>query len=344
LQIVTGANLHVYADALKAHIISDKTKTLREAAVGEIRKASNPDDIGIELARKIHDLNERYQPSENKYRLGEAAIQLLTRIEAGEKPSGLIHTGIGSVDRLCGGLLPGEYVVVAGRPSAGKTTFALNCAANVARSHIRVGFISLEMSGAPISSKIVSMVSGCNTKQALRDPSEIPEYLRAQLLECAGQVASLCNAFDFYDYNDLQSEIAAVCRVMRQAVKNGAKLLVLDYLQLIECDGENRQQQVSRISRTIKGQLARLGVPGLILCQLSRANEQENRPPRMSDLRESGAIEQDADLIWFLHNEGALDRTIRNIRFIQAKGRMSGVGCALLAYNVDSQKFYEVEQ
>ena len=339
----TGGNLHYFADCLKEIIVHERSENIRLQATVRIKAGEDLETVGIELSGKIAELKNRYLPSEKKFKLGQSCIELLEDIEAGKKPDGMIFTGIPPVDELSGGLIPGDYVALAGRPSSGKTTFALNAAV---KCGLKTGLISLEMKAKPIASKIISMASLFNTKTALRNPNKLSMTEKEGILGATSKTLEIASRIELYDVEDISSQLDQVTQTMRQMVKNGCKLIVLDYLQLVEAEGENRQAQVSKISRTIKGLLGRLNVPGIILCQLSRDNEKENRAPRMSDLRESGAIEQDADLIWFLHRDqkSSMSDKIREIRFIQAKGRLSGVGCCQLAYNLDSQTFYGMEK
>ena len=336
-------NLRFYSDSLKEILVAEKIEKIKYESSTRIKDGDDPEKVGAEAAKSIAETQSRYTPKKSNFSLLEACCSFLDELEKGTQNQKSIKTGIFGVDELSGGIMPGEYVILAGRPSSGKTTFALNAAV---RSGVKVGFISLEMNRKQISSKIISMASLTNTKWALRDPSRLKPQEKHDILNSIPDTLKMAERFEFYDTQEIDAALETIIMVMRWCAKAGCELIVLDYLQLVCVSGETREREIGKISQAIKYALGKLKMPGIILSQLSRGNEKENRPPKMSDLRDSGSLEQDADIIWFLHSEKGTDarNKIRKIQFYQAKGRLSGIGFCNLAYHLNSQRFYDLEE
>jgi replicative DNA helicase len=229
----------------------------------------------------------------------------MERIDArlrGEHIQDGIDTDFVDLDRLCGGLHNGELVILAARPSMGKTAFALNIAENVAvKGHVPVLFVSLEMSSSELGRRLLSSHAKVNGHR-FRSDSLTNEDIQ-KLLAASGALSSAPLVVDATPSRTV-SEIAAVARRMKR--RQGLGLVAIDYLQLIEPDNpkDNRQEQVARIARRLKHLARELRVPVLCLAQLNRqAEEGRGNKPRLSHLRESGAIEQDADVVMFVHRE-----------------------------------------
>jgi replicative DNA helicase len=215
---------------------------------------------------------------------------------------GGIETGFRELDSLTGGLHDSELIILAGRPSMGKTAFALNIAENVAIDlGIPALFVSLEMSSLELADRLLCSRAHVDSRP-LRN-GHISQDDRRKLVEKAGEISQAPLFVDDSPSRNM-TEIAATARRLKRKQKLG--LVVIDYLQLIDADNpkDQRQEQVARIARRLKGMARELGIPVLCLAQLNRQAEvaKENRP-RLSHLRESGAIEQDADLVMFVHRD-----------------------------------------
>tara|TARA_R110002020_G_scaffold265840_7_gene480676 strand:+ start:10346 stop:11704 length:1359 start_codon:yes stop_codon:yes gene_type:complete len=207
-----------------------------------------------------------------------------------------VQTGFLALDRLTSGFQKGDMVVLAARPSMGKTSLAMNIAeyASVDKG-VPVGILSLEMGEVSLVKRMLSSRSNVDGHNLLT--GHLTERDIVNLTQTAGVVAKA--PIHINDSAALSvHEMSAACR--RMVLKHGVKLLVIDYIQLLRAKAENRVQEVGRISSAIKASAKELGVPILALSQLSRSVETQDRPPRLSDLRDSGAIEQDADLVLFL--------------------------------------------
>ncbi len=206
------------------------------------------------------------------------------------------------IDRLTSGFQKGDLIILAARPSVGKTAFALNIATNVAfQNKEAVAVFSLEMSAEQLITRSIAAMGGINSDQ-LRSGEIIKTNINKY--HAAAERVSQCNLYIDDTPGIKINEIIAKCRRLKQ--EHGLCLIVIDYLQLIVGTGksDSRQQEVSDISRQLKSLARELEVPLIALSQLSRSVEKrEDKRPLMSDLRESGAIEQDADIIAFLYRE-----------------------------------------
>jgi len=218
-----------------------------------------------------------------------------------------VGTGFTDLDRMTSGLHPGEMVVIAARPSMGKTSLAMNIAEHVAiEQKLPVGVFSLEMTSESLVLRMLCSRSRVN----LRSVREgfLAERDFPKLTGAAGKLA---NAPLFIDDSSGLSILQLRAKARRMAQQYGIKLFVIDYLQLLHSTArraENRQQEIADISNGIKSLAKELSVPVIVLSQLNRELEKDkNRKPRMSDLRESGAIEQDADVVGLLYKPSSGD-------------------------------------
>jgi replicative DNA helicase len=272
----------------------------------------------------------------------------MDRMEArmrGEHTSGGVDTGFRDMDALTGGLHDSELVILAARPSMGKTAFAMNIAEHVSvRLKVPVLFVSLEMSSLELADRMLCSVARVNGHR-LRNGT-ISREDRQRLVETAGEISQ---APLFVDDSPSRTvtEIAAAARRIRRR-ESGLGLVVIDYLQLIEPDNmkDPRQEQVARIARRLKGLARELKLPVLCLAQLNRqAEDSKDHIPRLSHLRESGAIEQDADVVMFVHREEYYHRGEEKEAYagqaeiIIAKQRNGPVGQVPLQWQKDFTRF-----
>jgi len=210
-----------------------------------------------------------------------------------------ISTGYGELDKLLSGLQPSELIILAARPSQGKTALALNMAENIAiRGGLPVAVFSLEMSKESLLQRLVASVAQVDAHKFRSGHLSREDWRR--MTEGLGQISSAPLWID--DAGSISVlEIGAKARRLKR--DKGLSLLIVDYLQLITARGRfnSRQEEVASISRALKGLAKELQIPVLVLSQLTRAPEREERGPQLSDLRESGAIEQDADVVMFIY-------------------------------------------
>ena len=213
-----------------------------------------------------------------------------------------VPTGFGDLDRLTAGFQPSDLIILAARPSMGKTTFALNIAEHVAVNlKIPVVVFSLEMSKEQLAMKLLCSEAGVDNQRIRTGNLQEEDWPR--LSHALGR---LSESTMFIDDSPGLSVLDVRAKARRIKSEYGLGLIVIDYLQLMQGPKriENRQQEVSEISRGLKALARELSVPVIALSQLSRAVEQrQNKRPALSDLRESGSLEQDADLVCFLYRE-----------------------------------------
>ena len=270
--------------------------------------------------------------------------------EAGGVAAG-VPTGYPSLDRMLMGLREGQMVIIGARPAVGKTSFALNLALNAASEGYTVAFFSLEMSGKEIAQRFIcahAQVSMSNFRTGKISPQEWANI---------GQAAEDLSRLDILIDDTPGITVTEIRAKARRMLHNKEKaIIILDYLQLVSPPAgrraESRTVEVSEMSRALKIMAKELAVPVISLSQLSRAVESRTgKRPQLSDLRESGSIEQDADIVMFLDrssNEqeaGREDRPPEGItRIIVAKNRSGPIGDVDLVFLAASTKFYELNE
>lgn len=260
-----------------------------------------------------------------------------------------ITTGYRDLDSILGGLQRSDLIIVAARPSVGKTAFALNVAQNVAvRTNETVAVFSLEMSAEQLVTRMVSAEGNLEASKMRMGDLGTEDW--SKLATAAGVLGGTNIVIDDspgITVHDIRSK----CRRLKK--QEGLGLIVIDYLQLITGSGkgrgaENRQQEVSEISRTLKHLARELDVPVIALSQLSRGVEQrQDKRPMMSDLRESGSIEQDADIVAFLYRDDYYDKETEKkniIEIIIAKQRNGPVGTVELVFLKQFNKFADYDR
>lgn len=261
-----------------------------------------------------------------------------------------LHTGFIDLDSITGGLQRSDLIIVAARPSVGKTAFALNITQNVAKNtKDAVALFSLEMSDGQFAQRLVSSEGNVDASSIRMGDIQDEDWIK--MTEAIGTLAET----NIYVDDSAGITIQDICSKCRRLNKEqGLAMIVIDYLQLIEVAGgrgkasENRQQEVSMISRTLKHLARELDVPVIALSQLSRAVEQrQDKRPMMSDLRESGSIEQDADIVAFLYRDDYYNQESekRNIiEIIIGKQRNGPVGTVELVFLKQFNKFVNYER
>ncbi|QRI44043.1 replicative DNA helicase [Mycoplasma phage sp.] len=228
-----------------------------------------------------------------------------------------VPTGYDALDKNTQGFKGGELIIIAARPAMGKTAFALNIATNAARVGKKVAFFSLEMSEFQLMSRIYSAITEIDASKLKR-----PQFIsNEELRSIVSAKQNVIDKISLFIDDSTSSKLEDIVFKARKVKKTtGLDLIIVDYLQLIsdETKGQNRQNEVAKISRTLK-QLAReLDVPVIALSQLSRSVEsREDKRPLLSDLRESGAIEQDADMVVFIYRDDYYNKNKKNSSFEQ---------------------------
>lgn len=308
--VPTAANAGYYAKIVEG---KSMLRRLISTATNIITQANNGDDDVPSLLdsaeRQIMDVSERRNRSgfrEIKDVLNETLSDIDRLSQQSEDITGL-PTGYREFDKMTAGLQPDNLIILAARPAVGKTAFALNIAQNVATStDTSVAIFSLEMSTESLVNRMLCAEGSINANHLRTGQLDEGEW--QNLIVAMG---ALSNTSIFIDDTPgiKMAEIRAKCRRLAKE-KGNLGLVVIDYLQLIEgSNKESRQQEVSEISRQLKKLAKELSVPILALSQLSRGVEQrQDKRPVLSDIRESGSIEQDADIVAFLYRDDYYER------------------------------------
>ncbi|MGD9722191.1 MAG: replicative DNA helicase [Pirellulales bacterium] len=348
--VPTAANAVYYAQIVKSKgtlrsLIHASTEILRDA----YDESVDTRDMLGQAEQKIFSIldNRNANAVTSIYDIMQEAMSRIdARMKQTEGHTG-VETGFGDFDHLTGGLHNSELSVLAARPSMGKTALALNIAEHASlKLQIPTLIVSLEMSNVELADRMVCSLAEVNG-QRLRN-NNITKDERGKLVE---KMAELSRAPLFVDDTPSRTmtEIAAAARRLKRKSQLG--LVIIDYLQLIEPENtrDPRQEQVARIARRLKGLARELSVPVLCLAQLNR--QAEDNKPRLGHLRESGAIEQDADVVMFIHREDAFggedeDRAANSAQaeLIIAKQRNGPTGVVPLMWLKDFTRFRSVER
>ncbi|HEX8591358.1 MAG TPA: replicative DNA helicase [Candidatus Paceibacterota bacterium] len=306
----TPGNFHHYADLVaRKHIMRALINAAHEIAESAYEDGSDSAEV-LDQAEKVIYAIGNASATHKFVAMADKVGDAWDRIESMSKSDGGVRgvpTGFPDLDNLLSGLHPSDLVILAARPSVGKTSLALDIARNAAVKHnIPVGIFSLEMSSEQLVDRMLSAESFVNSWK-LRTGMVRAEEEYARIREALETLSKAPIYIDDKPGNNILSMRAVARRLKRE---RGIGLIVVDYLQLMAPTNtkasDSMVQQVTEISRSLKSLARELEVPVLALSQLSRAVEQRGGKPRLSDLRDSGSIEQDADVVMFIHRE---DRT-----------------------------------
>jgi len=344
----SAANVTAYARIVREHsvlrqLVSVGTEIADIAYRAEGRPAA---ELLDEAERRVFEIAEQesrggggFQPLRSL--LGKAVERIEILYQRNEPITGL-PSGFNDFDMMTSGLQPSDLIIIAGRPSMGKTTFAMNIAENVAlETRQPVAIFSMEMPGDALAMRMMSSLGRIDQHRVRTGKLEEDEWPRL-----TSAVNMLASTPMFIDDTPALSPTEVRARARRLKREQGALgLVVLDYLQLMQVPGnnENRATEISAISRALKALAKELAVPVIALSQLNRNLEQRpNKRPVMSDLRESGSIEQDADLVVFIYrdevyHEDSKDKGIAEI--IIGKQRNGPIGTVRLTFLGKYTKF-----
>lgn len=336
--VPTSANVKYYAQIVKDNSMRRKLIKLNEEIENECYLGKESVETVMDITeKKVFDLLSSRGGGGDYVPIRQVVMNALEKIENAAKTSGTvtgIPTGFIDLDYRTAGLQPSDLILIAARPSMGKTAFVLNIAQYVAfHENMCTAIFSLEMSKEQLVNRLFSLESRVDA-QALRT-GNLSDADWEKLIEGAGTIGNSELIIDDTPGISI-SEMRSKCR--KYKLEHDLKLVIIDYLQLMSGSGkstDSRQQEISDISRSLKALARELSVPVIALSQLSRAVEQRpDHRPMLSDLRESGAIEQDADIVCFIHRpeyylhsgEDAEGNDIRGLAlFIVAKHRSGKV-------------------
>lgn len=333
-----------------ARVVREKSilRSLIHTATNIVLECHDTDDVGMLLDRAERSILEISQGKATSgfsrlHAVLQGSFELLEKLSERKEPITGLPTGFTDMDRQTAGLQPSDLIVIAGRPSMGKTTLALNIAAHAGmRTGKPIAIFSLEMSKEQMSLRMLCA-------EARVDSAKLRTgFLSGEDWKSLTDAASaLCNQENIYiDDTPMQTALDIRAKARRLRSERGdLGLVIVDYLQLMQgrSRAENRQQEISDITRALKALARELNVPVVALSQLSRAVEQRRPPkPQLSDLRESGAIEQDADVVAMLYrddvyNEDSDERGVAEVNI--AKHRNGPIGISRLAFRGEFTRF-----
>lgn len=338
-------NIKTYEQYVLEEFKIRRTKELTQQ-LGEVNGPKDIDKLQSVIA-EVNELLEQGQYSE--FNLIQTLVDLNDDVETEREGINGIPTGFTDLDNLLDGLGEEELIILGARPSVGKTAFALGITTNVCLKNEFVDFFSLEMSDKSLLTRMICSIGNINSmkiKNAKKrfDSNDWTSYRKAQ-----GIVSGFKNSLAIYDKSKVTvQEIRSKVKQSIRKFPNKRHLVVIDYLTLVQGSGRReRHLEVGEITRNLKRMARDLKVPVILLAQLSRAVEQrQDKKPMLSDLRDSGEIEQDADKILFLHRDDYYDKETENkniIEIITSKNRNGSLGTVQLRFDKEYNKFVNLE-
>ena len=347
--VPTAANIEYYCRIVEEKAVLRRLiRTATDIVTSSFEREDEVEDVLNEAEKGILEVSGKKNSGAFKS-IKDVLIEVYDNIEQlhlqNDDVTG-IATGFRDLDRITSGFQPNDLIIIAARPSVGKTAFALNVAQNVAvNSNNNVAIFSLEMGAEQLVQRMLCAEGNIDAGRLRNGQLEAEDWSRLTMA-----MGYLSNAGIYIDDTPgiRVSEIRSKCRRLKQ--EHGLGMILIDYLQLIQGSvgsNENRQQEVSEISRSLKGLARELNVPLIALSQLSRGVEaRQDKRPMMSDLRESGSIEQDADIVGFLYRDDYYDKETEKqniIEIIIAKQRNGPTGTVELAFVKEYNKFVDLD-
>ena len=348
--VPTSANVRYYAEIVAEKATLRRLIRLNEEIANICYAGKDSLEVILEnTEKKIFELIQK-RNSSDYVPIREVVLNAMDKIEAASRNKGVvtgIPTGFIDLDYRTAGMQPSDLILVAARPSMGKTALVLNIAQHVAfKQKVTVAIFSLEMSKEQLVNRLFSLESKVDSQHIRTGNLSDSEW--EKLIESAGIIGRSQLIIDDTPGISI-SELRSKCR--KYKLEHDLKLVIIDYLQLMSgSSGRNdsRQQEISDISRSLKALARELSVPVIALSQLSRAVEQRpDHRPMLSDLRESGAIEEDADVVMFIYRDDYYnkDTELKGVaEIIIAKQRNGPIGTVNLAWLPDYTKFANIQK
>ena len=347
--VPTSANVKYYAEIVaEKSMLRKLIKTTEEISNACYLGKEKTQDILETTEKKIFDLVQN-RGSQEFVPIRQVVLNAIEKIEKASRNQGSvtgIPTGFIDLDYKTSGFQPSDLILVAARPSMGKTAFVLNIAQYMAfRNNVTAAIFSLEMSKEQLVNRLLALESKVDSQNIRTGNLEDEEW--AKLIEGANIIGNSHLIIDDKPGISI-SELRSKCR--KYKMEHNLGIIFIDYLQLMTGSGrsESRQQEISEISRSLKALARELNVPVVALSQLSRAVEQRpDHRPMLSDLRESGAIEQDADVVMFIYRDDYYNKDSENkniAEIIIAKQRNGPIGTVNLVWMPNYTKFVNMKK
>ena len=346
--VPTASNAKHYADIVrKKKILRDLIEASEHVTQLGYNEENDIEEVLDEAEKKIFGIS-RINVKQKFAGIKSVLEDAWERFEKLSKAEGEIRglsTGFKGIDNTLAGLQKADLIILAARPSVGKSAFALDIARNIAKAGTPVGFFSLEMSAQQLVDRMIASEAHIDSWK-LRTGKLTTDDEFSRLRDA---LATLSDAPIFIDDESSSNILQMRAKARRLQAEHGLGLLIVDYLQLMtpRTNTDNVVQQMTEISRSLKGLARELDVPVLALSQLSRAVESRNPPiPKLHDLRDSGSIEQDADVVIFLYRERDRDTNERsnNTQVLIEKHRNGPTGRVELYFNPEQVCFTDVEK
>lgn len=347
--VPTSANIEHYANLVKENAVRRNLISYGAKLTEEARKEDKElEQILDELETDMLSLSQASTTTSFYDSESLLEMQMKQADEFAKNPNAIrgVPTGLEPVDKMLGGLQKSDLIILAARPSVGKSAFAFDIARHIAvNEKKKILIFSLEMPALQVMTRILAQQVEINLWKLRMGGMVDSEFKRYNV-----GVAKLAEAGIFIDDTPGLSVMQLRSKARKMMMENGVDMIVIDYLQLMQGSGriDSRTQEVGEISRSLKILSRELNVPIVALSQLNRAVENRNeRIPQLSDLRESGSIEQDADIVIFLSRDVVADEDnqerIKQVDVSIAKHRNGPTGKVMLKFIGEYQKFYSVE-
>lgn len=349
--VPSSSNYKHYLDIVKRNSVLRKLISASNTIINNCFEAQNMQDAITFAEKSIFDISQKEDRS-SLVQLKTATLEVLDKFERIQKDRNSLRglpTGIYGLDKITNGLQNSDLILIAARPGVGKTSLAMNIVNNAAiKRGASVAVFNLEMPRVQLAQRSLCSVAYVSMERALKGELTVPEW---KALWAANE--KLSKAKIFVDDSSLNTPVDILSKCRRLKSEHGLDLVMIDYLQLMSSGKktDNRQQEVADMSRGLKIMARELNVPVIVLSQLSRAVEsRQGKVPVLSDLRESGAIEQDADIVMFIHKPDipadATEEQRRNYmcEIIIAKHRNGALGEVKVKWMGDITTFVNLEK
>lgn len=325
-----------YQRRLKAEIIKEKQRSEADIMASRIKAGADPVEASDTMKKNIKGEETRLNVEEKEEESFTQTVKEVCRQIAAEETIIAQMSGISWLDRTLKGFMPGDLTYMAARPSQGKTALTMQILIEGSIRGIRSVFFSKEMTQEKLAIRLLQYLSFSNAGALLRGTKdkEIKENVLA-IRQKAEMIAANIKVI-----SQKITGTSFVLRELEKAITQGCTLMALDYIQLMVGKGRTRNEEIGSISTELKNIIKDSRVPGIVLSQMNRGVEQDKRLPRLSDLKDSGNLEQDADNVCFLHRDK--DGIGEYTMFMIAKGRDIGTGFCKLRFDGISQRFSEI--
>lgn len=358
-KIASAAHIEMHSRILlQYHLKRQLLQLGNEITASAYREDTDPFDLQSNIEKKLTDISNGIQHGEPARLLSDHINELTDRLKMLEnlKPGELIGlpTGFKALDRLTGGYGDGHLIIIAARPGMGKTSYMLKKASEVAKQGKAVGIFSVEMPAMELAARLATINSHFHLRQIMQTGLEKTEYW--------SRWWTLVSQFEKFPIIIDDNSMLTISELRRRAIamkrKHNIQILFVDYIQLMseELKGSNREREIANISRGLKRLAKELDVPVIALAQLSRkVEERTDKRPRLSDLRESGAIEQDADMVQMIFRPAEYQREMddeellnkypnANTEIIINKNRHGSKGKIGIYFDANKVKFMDVSE